>query len=639
MTPANAANASLQPFHPHVNQWLLHAGEGGVFYMPPLAPGDKLWPELVSEAEQQKALAAAEAAMREAAGASGTGDTEVGSLMPGSASPDPSQEQATAAESEGAVGEEGPKLPDPKTVFVVYGAHAPMLNAQAAQVGQRYQLPVTSFDDLLFEAADMQPPPLAEGEVLPPPQPTTPPPATPPGGKAKPAGGKADTPPPQVPEVFDPNTPPVFDRTISDTLYAKVFTDPDLESSPGFVPPHTKLPAIELENIVAKAIRNALFFSPTFARGLVLGGLHSRYLAPQVILRLVLTALSMTPVQPPEPEADPKAKAKPKGKGTETPPPPRVPEAWVGRHKVFVSSLAVSKDLALQIAQQEQEQREREEAEAQAEAQAQAEAAAAAAEAERVAASSPQPPESSRPATTQPEQQAQVAASEAPEPEHSPEELAAKAEAEAAAAEAARQAREAAIIARADGLVDVFTQQHSLVTDVVGKPVGTVLPDGRTVERTDVVFVNTTAEPGVPDEKLLLGVCGISFLLGDRKSSFPSVETDDHLIPEPFCMQVSEPACHCQRAVVPILMQPSATPHQADQHAQQWDAAVNNSWHCIMRDTLLPLCMQIVSKPRPRPPRQPVARFKLYSVEEPPPEAPPEEAAAKTTPRTPPKVR
>jgi hypothetical protein len=204
---------------------------------------------------------------------------------------------------------------------------------------------------------------------------------------------------------------------------------------------------------------------------------------------------------------------------------------------VFVSSLAVSKDLALQIAQQEQEQREREEAEAKA----QAEAAAAAAEAEALAASSPQPPESSRPATQAGQQSAAVqgAPSEAAEPEPSPEEVAARAEAEAAAAEAARQAREASITARADGLVDVFTQQHSLITDIVGKPAGSLLPDGRMVERNDVVFVTTTAEPGVPDEKLQLGVCGISFRLGDRKSSFPSVETDDHLIPEPFCMQVS----------------------------------------------------------------------------------------------------
>jgi hypothetical protein len=91
---------------------------------------------------------------------------------------------------------------------------------------------------------------------------------------------------------------------------------------------------------------------------------------------------------------------------------------------------------------------------------------------------------------------------------------------------------------------------------------------------------------GTPDEKLLLGVCGIRFKLGQRSSELPPVAEDAHLIPEPYCMEV-------------------------------------------------------VFKPRARPPRLQIARFKLYTVEdvpEPPPEVVEAVSPGKGKPKTPPKA-
>lgn len=45
----------------------------------------------------------------------------------------------------------------------------------------------------------------------------------------------------------EPGAPPVWDVAIADTLYERVFTDPDLEHAPGFVAPHTQLLVPELQ--------------------------------------------------------------------------------------------------------------------------------------------------------------------------------------------------------------------------------------------------------------------------------------------------------------------------------------------------------------------------------------------------------
>jgi glycine/D-amino acid oxidase-like deaminating enzyme len=87
-------------------------------------------------------------------------------------------------------------------LVVVHGAGLAGSSTQAQLLSQRYSLPVTTMDDLLFEAADLEQP--AAGAA--------------PGGEA---GGAAAAAVPQK-GASPVRELPAFDQEISDLLYSKV---------------------------------------------------------------------------------------------------------------------------------------------------------------------------------------------------------------------------------------------------------------------------------------------------------------------------------------------------------------------------------------------------------------------------------
>ena len=510
---------------------------GGVMFMPPLSPGDKLWPELVSEFERKRATE--EAARQEAAAAAAAADapppaatgTEVGTLEELRPHTPVNAAESVAAEPPAAG---GIVVVEPKTLLILNGMDSiTKISAVGQQLSKRYNLPLATIDDLLFEGADTPPLPGME----PPVQGNTP--ATPAAAAAAPAkGGKpgqpanlpAALPGPEVPE--DPTVPMPYDPFISDILYSRVLIDPDLESQPGFQPMHTKLQPHELHEYVVRGLRQALSHAPQFANGLVLTSLQSKYVDQATALKLLLEAARLRAVMAEANLADPKTTPKSAAKGGPAPTGPLLAvESWHGHNRVFLVQVSASKELVLQslkekaaVAAAAAAAKRAAEEEAARQVAAAAEAAAAdAAEDERALA--PSGKQHSRPPTPQAEPA-------------SPNGGAAGGvdDAEAAAA-AEKEAKEAAIVEESEKLLEKYADTVTRVAEVVGKPPGTELPDGR-ITTNAVAVVNASAVPEMSEEQLLLAACGISFRMGVKNSVLPVIDSDAHLIPEPYCMQV-----------------------------------------------------------------------------------------------------
>ncbi|KXZ49496.1 hypothetical protein GPECTOR_21g722 [Gonium pectorale] len=278
--------------------------DNGILYLPPLHPGDPLWPEVAETAAHKKRMeaAAAEAqaaqAAQDGAAADGAAASEgVGSLE--------------AVAGTGAAGSKAAaKAAPPKPFVIVTGPHLVGTTTQARKLGERYDVPVSTLDDLLMAAADLEPPSPEEAAAA--------------------ASATAAAATPLTPMSVDmssdalqmPATPtaaaedelPLFDREISDLLFDKLLSDPDHESEPDYVRPHTRLPADELYSLVVRGLRHLLSQQPaTYGKGLVLDGLVSRYLPPPLVAKALLDALGMTqviPPPPPSPEPVPEPKAK-----------------------------------------------------------------------------------------------------------------------------------------------------------------------------------------------------------------------------------------------------------------------------------------------------------------------------------------
>ncbi len=327
-------------------------------YQTPHGAGDRLWHEVAEEAARRKALEAAAAEAAAAAAAAATEAAEAASLPPsapksprggakppsrpvsgkGAAAPAgdaaaaalaAAEATAAAAAAAGEVGDIEPapgggvpaEGPPPPTVVVVTGPHLSGVTTQAQLLGGRYGVPVTTFDDLLLEAAD------AEAVEWTPEQAALvdaaaaaraaaaaaeeeaanaaagavggkggkPGPTAKPGAKGAPPVAE----PVPLPD-YDPGVP-YFDREIADLLFEKVLADPDHEHQPGFVPPHSMLSQPELHALILRALRQALVAAPLqakWARGFVLDSLRSKYVDPPTAARLLMQALHMREVGP-----------------------------------------------------------------------------------------------------------------------------------------------------------------------------------------------------------------------------------------------------------------------------------------------------------------------------------------------------
>lgn len=134
-----------------------HYDEHGIMYEEPLPPGAPLWPALVEEAAE--ARAAAEAA-KAAADASAAGEPAEGA---GEGAVEPGVD-ATGVDVPGEVGELKPGaaspsvacVTPPRMVAVVTGPPMCGTSTQAARLAARYGVPLTTFDELLFEGADAE---------------------------------------------------------------------------------------------------------------------------------------------------------------------------------------------------------------------------------------------------------------------------------------------------------------------------------------------------------------------------------------------------------------------------------------------------------------------------------------------------
>eukprot|EP00798_Chlamydomonas_sp_ICE-L_P006741 gene6741-3411_t len=559
-----------------------HYDANGVMYKVPLAPGEGLWGELVDEVTQRKQMEKAAKDAAEAAAAAAVAAAEAAALAVENGEAPPTDavlpaDASLVAEAEGDVGdldapEEAPAVQAKKTVVVLYGnLDYCDVGAQADLVSKRYDVPATLFDDLLFEAADLEPPPQTEEEKLAQEAAEADAAATasaeaaaastkPPAKGVKPVVSSSTAPPSDhqpLPPV-DPSKP-YYDRTISDLLYDKVFIDPDLESEPGFVAPHEKLDPVELESLLLRGLRQALLAESggqalgvpsRFAQGLVLNGLASKYVDPPTAARLLMEALGMTPVLPePEPEAaveaakavkgkPPPVKGAPSFKGAPEPPPLDTPEAWAGPFNVYFIQLAPGREHVLE----REAARHKKEAEEQ---QAIGEISNPSILADAGAAVDVAPPpeaEKPRPGSKQiakalsksskPGTPAKGSITDLPPPPEetlSPEEIAAKAAAVVAErAEAARKVAEEMLNAEVDSSLEAILSTLRPLEALLGKqdyPAG-----NRAVLRMPDISGDV--------EQVNRSVLGLKFTLGVVSTELPGAEQDSGAVPEPYLMQI-----------------------------------------------------------------------------------------------------
>ena len=451
--------------------------EAGVMYRLPLAPGQQIWPDLSEEAQRRK-QAAADAAAVTAAGADTSSTLDAAAADP-----------AAAPADSGEVGDldavvaAAPSATAAAAKLVVF-LHGPVMvgsTTQALLLSERYGAPVTTFDDLLFEGADIEAPASA-------PEPASSDPAA------------AETAAAEAP-------PPHFDAEISDLLYSKVLIDPDLEAQPDFVPPASKLTEVELCELLVRGLKQALqstgSSSGRYARGLVLDGLRSKYCGPGVAARLLMEALGMQAVLPEAVAAAP-PKAAAKGKAAEAPPPPPSADGWNGPHDVFFLAFDATADL---VGERVRVKRARDEAVAI--------AAAAASDGveEGVTGGDPADPD--------------VEAGEALSDEERTAKAAEKAAVAAEAARLAAEAAEAELTREADALLSASVAESAAISEQLGKA---GFPGNRAVHRS--------FDPAGPPERVFLAACGITFNLGQVSVALPRLESDEMLIPDPYIMQV-----------------------------------------------------------------------------------------------------
>ena len=438
--------------------------EAGVMRQPPLQPGQQIWSELAEEAEKRKLAAAEAAAVDSGPGTAGA--------------------ESTPAAEDAEVGDLDAVPPEPaaapRLVVVLHGP--PMIGSttQASLLAKRYDVPVVTFDDLLYEAADIEAPPAAEPLAS--------------GEGSEGAAAEA----------------PFFDPEISDLLYSKVLIDPDLEAQPGFIPPASSLPEAELVDLLVRGLKQALEAprpesvagapgpSPSrYSKGLVLDGIRSKYCAPGIASKVLMQALGMQAVLPeaPPPAAAPKAAKK--GAPEPPPPPPPSAEGWNGPHDVFFLTFDATLD---HVKGRLHAKKEAEKA------MLLSDSAVADAEVEGVIDGS---------------------SNGEADAELTDEERAARTAAAAEAARLAAEAADAELTAEAEALLQTFVSEASAVSEQLGK-------DGFAGNRA----VRRRFDPAGPTDRVLAAACGIEFRMGEVSVALPRLESDAMLLPDPYIVQV-----------------------------------------------------------------------------------------------------
>jgi hypothetical protein len=368
--------------------------------MPPLAPGEPLWPELREELEGRAGLeaAAAEAAARQllaqeeasvaslSAGIARTGDgsaaatEEVGEL------------QASTGDDISGAGRKGGQAG--RNVVLLYGPPKAGVSTQAALLGRRYQLPVVTVDSLVAEAAQLKKPP-------PPPPPAPAAPTAEPSGDDPPQPEGAPAPaaePPAAaaPAAAEPSAGSALrspSAAAGTALAATRAASPGPAPGPGRVtgtpvppePPHdvealvselkqrllerpasrAKPPQAEVQQLLQSVLALVLA-QPRYAAGLIVDGLACRHLAPTAAATCLLHALGFSTLPQrvtPPPSATPPPTAGPapaKGQAGKAAAPaakkpaaaepvpeaPQLPEVWLGPHKLHVVLLQADRDTA-----------------------------------------------------------------------------------------------------------------------------------------------------------------------------------------------------------------------------------------------------------------------------------------------------
>ena len=509
--------------------------EAGLMYQVPLDPGQQIWADLVEEALKNKQAAAAAAAAADSTAAeaapAAADDGEVGDL-----------DVVAAADISS-------DSPASKLVIVLHGPALAGSTTQARLIGERYKLPALTFDDLLFEGADIEAPPPPEAEAVA---------ATIASDAASPLDAAAEA-----------TNAPYFDAAISDLLYEKVFIDPDLENQPGFVAPASKLQEVELNELLVRGLKQAFNVGSRFASGLVLDGLRSKYCPPGAAAKILMQALGMQAVvsQAAAAAAAAPPKASKKGGPPEPAAPPPAAEGWNGPHDVFFLTFDATAELVRERVREKKKQEAVDKPEA-LDLHATAEGA------------SPGPPE------------AELIGEELTE-----EEVAAKA---AEASRLAAEAAEAELAVEADALLQSFAAESAAVAEQLGKP---DFQGNRAVRRS---FDPSGASP----ERVMLAACGIRFNLGRVSVALPQLESDAMLIPDPYMMQVS----------IRLNRGGDKEGIFCSSEGEIFSDTCTKGW--LVSDAPR---KQVVQRPRNRPVRKPILKFKLLTEREPSPE---ERAAA-----------
>ncbi|KAG2489301.1 hypothetical protein HYH03_012133 [Edaphochlamys debaryana] len=305
--------------------------DAGILYLPPLKPGDALWEDVAQTAAHKKRM---ESAAAEAQAAADAGDPDGGAAAAAAA-----EDGVGSLEAVANTGVGGPNAPavSPKVLCVVAGPHMSGTTMQAQMLGRRYDVPVLTLDELLLAAADLEPPP---------------PEATPLSDAVPDAAGDASSPgeaesalgSPRTPGAAAPAGPPPFDMDISDLLFDNVLFDPDYENDPSYVAPHTTLAQDELYGLIVRGVRHVIAQAAEYGKGLVLDSLVSRYLPPPLVAKALLEGLGMEqvwPSAPPPPlDGDAKKKAPKKDEPPSTPLTQTLPAlGWKGPYRVHFVEL------------------------------------------------------------------------------------------------------------------------------------------------------------------------------------------------------------------------------------------------------------------------------------------------------------
>ncbi len=373
--------------------------------------------------------------------------------------------------------------------------HVALPPEQAKLLGARYGVPVSTLDDLLLDAADLEPPsppePAADAEA---------------GG----LGTVEEEAPPSPTQAAAPALE--FDGEVSDMLFDTLLFDPDREGDPSYTPPHTRLAYDKMYALVVRGLRHVLTQPAAgLGKGLVLDSLASRYLQPCDVARALLEALGMQqvvppPPPPPEPPADAKGKKPKKGEEPPPPPPPPPPQdplGWRGPARVHVHVVELAPSPA---------------------------SLAARLRAARAAAEPPPPP----PAAVEELRSAGSAtagAAPAPLASVTPEVVAAAAaaaaeEAAAAAAAAAGELAGAPPSASQDDLAQrLASEAETLLSEWTARVAAPLARELAPPGPGNAVALRSVAADG-PEDKVHKGVVGMTFRLGKLSTAMPPAPSD-----------------------------------------------------------------------------------------------------------------